>query len=103
MEYVESIDGAYRITGTRVSLDSVIYAFLRGESADGIAESFPALSLEQVYGAIAYYLAHRQIIDTYLAAGRTDFELLRQHARRNRPSLYAKLDTARRNMPAASQ
>jgi uncharacterized protein (DUF433 family) len=51
-EYVEQRTGGYYVKGTRVSLDSVVYAFLRGESPDGIVESFPALSLEQVYGAI---------------------------------------------------
>ena len=47
-EYVEQRNGGYYVQGTRVSLDSVVYAFLRGESSDGIAESFPALRLEQV-------------------------------------------------------
>ena len=42
---------------------------LRGESPEGIAESFPALDLEQVYGAIAFYLGHRDTIDAYLRAG----------------------------------
>src|ERR1019366_8014793 len=47
--YVEQREGGYYIVGTRVSLDSVVYAFLRGESPEGIVESFPALSLEQVF------------------------------------------------------
>ena len=50
--YVTHIDGTYRITGTRVSLDSVVYAFLNGLSPEGIVDSFPVLTLEQVYGAI---------------------------------------------------
>lgn len=54
-EYVEQRNGGYYVVGTRVSLDSVVYAFLRGE----IANAFPALSLEQAHGAIAYYLANR--------------------------------------------
>jgi uncharacterized protein (DUF433 family) len=52
-EYVEQRGGGYYIAGSRVSLDSVVYAFLRGESPEGIVESFPALSLEQVLGAVA--------------------------------------------------
>jgi len=58
-EYVDARDGGYYIAGTRVSLDSVVYAFLRGESGEEIADSFPALNPELVYGAIAYYLANR--------------------------------------------
>lgn len=94
-DYVENVGGAYRVAGSRVSLDSIVYAFLRGESPDGIAESFPALTLEQVYGATAFYLAHRDEIDAYLQAGKADFERLREQARRAHPSLYAKIEAAR--------
>ena len=68
-EYVEKREGAYRISGTRVSLDSVVYAFLRGAAPESIAQSFPALTLEEVYGAIAFYLAHQTEIDAYLQEG----------------------------------
>jgi hypothetical protein len=40
--------------GTRVSLDSVVHAFRRGESPEGIAESFPVLTLEQILGSLAF-------------------------------------------------
>ncbi len=95
-EYVEQVSGAYRVAGARVSLDSVVYAFLRGESPEGIADSFPALSLEQVFGAIAFYLAHRETIDEHLRAGGEEFARLRDQARREHPALYAKLEAARR-------
>lgn len=98
-EYVEQRNGGYYVRGTRVSLDSVVYAFLRGESADGIAESFPALSLEQVYGAITFYLANRESIDSYLEQGKAEFVRLRDEARRKHPQLYAKLDAARQRIP----
>lgn len=93
--YVENVGGAYWVAGSRVSLDSVVYAFLRGESPEGIAESFPALNIEQVYGAIAYYLGHRDTIDAYLRAGKADFVRLREQARRDHPSLHAKIEAAR--------
>ena len=99
--YVEQREGGYYVSGTRVSLDSVVYAFLRGESPEGIVESFPALSLEQAYGAITFYLAHQQTVDAYLQKGREDFERLRQESRRKHPDLYAKLDAARRPMPSS--
>ena len=37
--YIEQRDGAYVIAGTRVSLDSVVYAFLDGQSAEAIAQT----------------------------------------------------------------
>jgi uncharacterized protein (DUF433 family) len=94
-EYVEQREGAYRIAGTRVSLDSVVCAFLRGSSPESIAQSFPALTLEEVYGAIAYYLGHQQEIDAYLLAGEKEFESLRQQSRQSNPALYRKIEEAR--------
>jgi uncharacterized protein (DUF433 family) len=95
-EYVEQRDRGYFITGTRVSLDSVAYAFLRGESPEAIADSFRAIELEQVYGAIAYYLANQAAIDAYLERGKAEFARLRDESRRKYPHLYAKLEAARR-------
>ena len=97
-EYVERHEGAYRIAGTRVSLDSVVYAFLRGASPESIAQSFPALSLEEIYGTIAFYLAHQTEIDAYLQEGERDFEALRQQARRANPLLYRKIEEARQQL-----
>ena len=99
-EYVEHRNGGYYVHGTRVSLDSVVYAFLRGEPAESIADSFPALNLEQVYGAVAFYLANRGDIDSYLEKNKAEFARLRDEARRKHPRLYAKLDAARERTPA---
>lgn len=98
-EYVEQRDGGYFVAGSRVSLDSIVYAFLRGESPEGIVDSFPSLELEQVYGAIAYYLAHRAGIDALLERGRAEFARLREESRRKHPRLYAKLEAARQAAP----
>jgi uncharacterized protein (DUF433 family) len=53
--YVEQRDGRYAVTDTRVSLDSIVYGFLSGQSAESLAQAFPVLTLEQVYGAITFY------------------------------------------------
>ncbi len=95
-QYVAQRDGGYWVAGTRVSLDSIVYAFLGGQTAEGIAQAFPLLTLEQVYGAIAFYLANRQDIDTYLAQAKADFEAQRQAARDADPMFYQKLADARR-------
>ena len=65
-EYIEQRDGQYYVSGTRVSLDSLIHAFHRGESPETICQNFELMHLEEVYGAIAYYLANRASIDMYL-------------------------------------
>ena len=99
-EYIEQRDGGYFITGTRISLDSVVSAFLRGESPEGIAVSFPALGLEQIFGSLAFYMANREVVDHYLREGQREFEALREQARRKNPALYAKLAEARRRTHA---
>ncbi len=65
-EYIEQRDGNYFVAGTRVSLDSIVHGFLRGESPETICQNFEVLQLEEVYGAIAYYLANQPAIDAYL-------------------------------------
>ena len=98
-EYVEQREGLYKVTGTRVSLDSIVYAFLSGQSAESIAQSFPVLTLEQVYGAITFYLAHREEIDRYLEAQEKDYEAQRAASRTSDPMFYQKLAAAKRQTP----
>jgi uncharacterized protein (DUF433 family) len=97
--YVEQHDGGYWIAGTRISLDSVVYAFQRGAAPESIVRSFPLLTLEQVYGAITFYLAHEQLVNDYLRQGEATFEALR-HASANAlrdaaPELVERIEQAR--------
>jgi uncharacterized protein (DUF433 family) len=97
--YIEQRDGAYIVAGSRVSLDSIVFAFLSGQSAEAIAQAFPVLNLEHVYGAITYYLAHRDEVDRYLDGRRQDFEAARQAARDADPMFYQKLTDAKKDTP----
>jgi uncharacterized protein (DUF433 family) len=58
--------GVYRVGSTRVMLDSVVAAFHQGHSPETIRQQYPALTLEEVYGSIAHYLAHSAEVDAYL-------------------------------------
>lgn len=93
--YVEEIEGALRVAGTRVSLDSIVCAYQEGESPQRIVEDFPSLSLEQVYGAIGFYLPNQQEVDAYLEEGERRYhdESRLQWARE--PELLARLRAAR--------
>ena len=97
--YVEKRDDGYSISGTRVSLDSIVYAFRRGASPETIKSSFPALTLEQVYGAITYYLSKQTEIDEYLRRSEEAYEAARQanhdQLRREKPELYERLMRAK--------
>ena len=58
--------GVLRVGATRVMLDSVIAAFQQGHSPETIRQQYPALSLEEVYGSIAYYLSRPEEVNAYL-------------------------------------
>lgn len=55
-----------RVGRTRVTLDTLVAAFQRGETPEEIAGNYDALSLAEVYQAIGYYLAHQAVVDAYL-------------------------------------
>ena len=76
-KYVENRDKGFWIAGKRISLDSIVYAFRRGQSPESIRRSFPLLTLEEIYGAIAFYLANRAEIDEYLIQEEKEFEKMR--------------------------
>ena len=93
--YVEFENEGYWIIDTRTSLDSVVYAFRKGLSPETITQSYPCLDLEKVYGAIAFYLAHRSDIDAYLLAEEEAFDSMPQPIEVDAPSLYQKLLVAK--------
>lgn len=98
--YIEQREQGYWVSGSRVSLESVVFAFLDGLSPETIAsECFPALSLEQVYGAITYYLSHRQDVDVYLKHVETEIEAFQQATQD--PEFSRKMAKARRELQLA--
>jgi len=98
--FIEQREGGYYFVGSRVSLESVVYQFLQGESPEAIVQAFPSLSLVQVYGGITFYLAQRTEIDEYLKRGEARFEELARASREANPLLYASLEVAKRVIPA---
>ena len=97
--YIDQHDGGYWIKGTRVSLDSIVYAFNNGAAPESIQRSFSSLTLEEVYGAITFYLSHQQEIDAYLAESEAQFKQqakeLNAEARSANPGLFTRLAKAR--------
>jgi uncharacterized protein (DUF433 family) len=61
--------GAIRVIGSRITLDTLMGAYQRGDTLEEIHEGFPSLSLNQVKGVIAWYLNHTAEADEYLAEG----------------------------------
>jgi len=98
-DYVEQRDGGYWIKGTRISLDSIVYAFKRGAAPETIRRSFPLLTLEEVYGAITFYLAHETEIDEYLQSSEVELaaqaDARRKQVRMAKSEMYERLAQAR--------
>jgi Uncharacterized conserved protein len=99
-QYIEKRNGGFWITGKRISLDSIIYSFRRGQSPESIRRSFSLLSLEEVYGAIAFYLENQAEIDDYLIREETDFETMREEAKNAEGDWYRKMQKAREELPS---
>jgi uncharacterized protein (DUF433 family) len=75
--------GAMRVGQTRVLFESVIYSFQEGHSPEAIRQQYPALSLEEVYGAIAFYLANKESVHQYLQRQEKLWDDVRQEAEEN--------------------
>ena len=77
-----SDDGTIRVTGTRVSLDSVVHVYQRGAAAEEIALRFPALRLADIHSCLAYYLNHQEAVSDYLNRQAQAAGKLREHISR---------------------
>jgi uncharacterized protein (DUF433 family) len=72
--------GTVRVAKTRVTLDTVVTAFLEGCTPEEIGEQYPSLQLSDIYLVIGYYLRHRAEIHTYLAERQRQSVIIRQEA-----------------------
>jgi len=85
-DYFEFLDADdIRIKGTRVGIETVLEDYLNGASPEEIAARYRALTLEQVYATITYYLGYRQEVEAYLTRWRAYAEAEWQ-AQQQRPS-----------------
>jgi len=71
-------DGVVRVGNTRVTLDTVIAAFLEGATAEEIAHQYPSLNLPDIYSVIGYYLKNRFEVDKYLEARKKRGKAIRE-------------------------
>lgn len=82
----ETEQGAVRVRGTRVSLDSVIYAYNSGATPEDIIRSYTTLKLRDVYAIITYYLDHQEVVEAYLARRAAEAAEIRRGIEAHQPS-----------------
>lgn len=97
-EYIEERNGGYYVAGTRVSLDSVVYSFERGNSPEAILKEFPLLRLPQIYGAIAFYLDHQAEVRAYLENEERRIKESTVPLSEANPELWSRLQRAREEL-----
>jgi uncharacterized protein (DUF433 family) len=102
-EHVEKREGVYYVTGTRISLDSIVYAFREGCSPETIREDFEGMTLAHVYGAIAFYLDQQAHIDAYLLQRKEQWAELERQGIPVNPDLQGRLERARRGVSLPRQ
>lgn len=71
-------DGVVRVAKTRVTLDTVVTAFLEGCTSEEIEEQYPSLQLSDIYLVIGYYLRHQDEVHTYLAERQRQSDITQQ-------------------------
>ena len=105
--YIEMRNEGFYIRGSRISLDSIVYNWREGLSAEEIRDNFPTLKLVEVYAAITYYLEHQAEIDHYLKGWEAKYEAQRDEAEVAHPEWYADLRQrvaeARKRLESSSQ
>jgi uncharacterized protein (DUF433 family) len=72
--------GVVRVAKTRVTLDTVVIAFLEGCTPEEIGEQYPSLQLSDIYLVIGYYLRNREQVHAYLSERQRQADMIRQEA-----------------------
>lgn len=91
--------GTVRIAGSRVTLDTVVRAFFDGATAEQIHDSFPSVSLRDVYATIAFFLEHESAVREYLKErSEASATLRREIEARQDSGLGARLRARRSNL-----
>ena len=75
---LEYRDGSIRVIGSRITLDTLVGVFKRGNTVEELTEAFPSLSLEQIRAVIDWYFTYQSEADEYLEEGEAEAEKLRQ-------------------------
>jgi len=83
---VVNTDDVVLVQGTRVPLDTVVFEFKQGATAEEIVEQYSSLDLADVYAVISYYLRHQSDVEIYLQQRQQYAEEVRAENERRFPT-----------------
>jgi len=78
--------GVIRVAGTRVTLDTVVAAYNKGDTPEQIAQDYSSLEPADIYAVVAYYLRHRGDVEVYLERRREQARAVREEFQARFPS-----------------
>lgn len=79
LPFETDVDGVVRVGKTRITIDTVIMAFIDGATAEEVAQQYPSLDLADIYSVIGYYLRHRTEVEAYLRHRAQQADHVRKH------------------------
>jgi len=79
-------DGVVRVSGTRVTLETIVGAFDAGATPEEIAQQYSSVPLKDIYAVIAYCLQHEPEVRAYLQHGEQLAVAVRREAERRCPA-----------------
>lgn len=89
-----------RLKGTRIGIETILYEYIdRSRTPEEIAQTYPSLTLEQVYATILYYLQNKETISNYIKNWIEHGHKMREQQRLTPPPVSEKL----RQLRAARQ
>lgn len=85
-----------RLRGSRIGIETILYEYIdRGCSPEEIAQTYPSLTLEQVYATILYYLQNQESVSAYLQNWVEHGRKMREQQRLNPPPVSEKFKKLR--------
>jgi uncharacterized protein (DUF433 family) len=96
-DYIERREAGFYIVGSRVPIDRIVWEYRNGEDPEAIQSHYPALSLDQVNGAIAFYWEHKDEVERVIEERRVAEEAYAV-AHPNPPDIQEKFERMRRQI-----
>lgn len=93
-----------RIKGTRVGIETVLYAFIHQcKTPEEIDQMYPSINLEQIYATILYYLHEKDKVNAYLEDWLEWSHQVREEQKRNPPKFVEKMRQLKQKMDAEKE
>ena len=87
--------GVLHVGGVRIALESLVHLYDEGYSAESIGREYPTLTLEQIYGALTFFLANESSVRRYISEQHAEWDCLEAEAVGRPDALDEKLRVAR--------